>query len=396
MPKALEHTLIWEEEQQQYQLSAHGQPQQRFQRDDEAAFSRWVAQHSSFAFVGQAGRFSVLHEAPGGGTGYWYVYRTKERRTHKRYLGSSDKVTLARLEQEASILNASSPPSARASVAPSPSAEPRVIVLSAKLSAPRVPLALVVRPRLLHELERISSHRLTLLCTPAGSGKTTLLCAWAASQKRASAAASALTWLSLDEWDNELIRFWSSIIAALRTCLPGVGEEALALPLILMTLLNELLAVGREIVLILDDYHVIEDQSTQESMRFLVEHCPSHLHLVLLSRTEPELPLARLRVRSQLHELRADDLHFTQIETKSFLTEVMHLPLTAEDVSTLQGRTEGWIAGLQLAALSLRKQEQLSAWIKDFGGSHRYYESSRTFLENGQAAMRAQRRKVEG
>src|SRR5690349_24360960 len=131
LPKALEHTIIWEEEQQQYQLSTHGQAQQEFRREDEAAFSRWVAQHSSFAFVGQAGRLSVLHEARGGSTGYWYAYRTRERHTHKRYLGSSDKVTLARLEQEARVLNTSSPLPAPASVTPSPAAEPQVIVLSA-------------------------------------------------------------------------------------------------------------------------------------------------------------------------------------------------------------------------------------------------------------------------
>ncbi|HET8846333.1 MAG TPA: LuxR C-terminal-related transcriptional regulator [Ktedonobacteraceae bacterium] len=382
MPKALEHTLIWEEEHQQYQLSTHGQPQQGFYREDEAAFSRWLARHSSFAFVGQAGRLSVIKEGRGGGTGYWYAYRTQNRHTHKRYLGSTDKVTLARLEQEASLLTSSSPPPVPSSGAPSPSSsQQRVIVLSAKLSAPRLPLALVVRPRLLQELKSISSHRLTLLCAPAGSGKTTLLSAWAASQRSAHGAASAVVWLSLDELDNDLVRFWSSVIAALRTCRPGIGEEALAmlhsrqsppLPIILMTFLNELLAVGREIVLILDDYHVIEDQTIEESMRFLIEHMPDHLHLVLNSRTEPALPLARLRVRSQLLELRADELHFTRQEATSFLTEVMNLPLTEEDVITLQERTEGWIAGLQLAALSMRRQDHLSAWVKDFAGSHRY------------------------
>jgi hypothetical protein len=216
LPKALEHAIIWEEEHQQYQLSTHGQLQQGFHRKEEVAFSHWVARHSSFAFVGQAGRLSVLHETRGGGTGYWYAYRTKGGHTHKRYLGSSDKVTLARLEQEARLLNTSSPPPVRASVAPSPSSEQSVIMLSARLSAPRLPLALVVRPRLFQELESISSHRLTLLCAPAGSGKTTLLSVWAASQKSAPGAASALAWLSLDALDNDLIRFWNSVIAALR------------------------------------------------------------------------------------------------------------------------------------------------------------------------------------
>jgi len=243
-PKRLEHAIIWEEEHQQYQLSTHGQAQQGFQREDEAAFSHWLAQHSSFAFVGQAGRLSVLHEAREAALAIGMAYRHQRETHHKRYLGSSEKVTLARLEQEARGLNPSSPPPIRASVAPSLSSELRVIVLSAKLSAPRLPLALVVRPRLLQELESISSHQLTLLCAPAGSGKTTLLSAWAASQRSAQGVASALAWLSLDALDNELIRYWNSVIAALRTCMPGIGEEASCpaalaplspLPIILMT-----------------------------------------------------------------------------------------------------------------------------------------------------------------
>src|SRR5260370_21354814 len=185
----------------------------------------------------------------------------------------------------------------------------------------------------------------------------------------------------LDLLDNEPIRFWASVIAALRTCLPTLGEEALALlhapqspPLstILTSLLNEIVQVDREVTLILDDYHVISDQAIADSLLFLLDHLPVTLHLVLATRTDPELPLSRLRVRGQLIEIRSSDLRFTQEETTSFLTEGMGLPFSAEDVAILSQRTEGWIAGLQLAALSLRKREDLSAFVKDFAGSHRF------------------------
>jgi LuxR family maltose regulon positive regulatory protein len=185
--------------------------------------------------------------------------------------------------------------------------------------------------------------------------------------------------------DNDPIRFWSSVIAALNasrgTCEPRIGHGTLAIlhspqspPLstILTNLLNEIGQVGRDIILILDDYHVIKDQTIHEAMLFLLDHLPATLHLVLATRTDPELPLFRLRVRGQLIEIRDNDLRFIREETASFLLEGMDLPLSEEEVATLQTRTGGWIAGLQLAALSLRKCEDISAWISDFAGNHRY------------------------
>ncbi len=184
-------------------------------------------------------------------------------------------------------------------------------------------------------------------------------------------------WLSLDELDNNPIRFWASVIAALRTCLPNLGQGALAMlhssespPLstILMALLQDLVEEGPEIIVILDDYHVISDQAIFDSMLFLLDHVPANLHVVLVTRTDPELPLSRFRVRSQLIEIRDRDLRFTQEEAAGFLTQGMGLPLSDGDVATLHQRTEGWIAGLQLAALSLRKREDLSAGSPSFGG----------------------------
>ncbi|HLZ57326.1 MAG TPA: LuxR C-terminal-related transcriptional regulator [Ktedonosporobacter sp.] len=411
MPKPPLHALIWSHEHQRYELHSHGQPVSCFRRGDEPAFSRWLAQHSAFAFVGKSGRLSVLKEARSRGASYWYAYSTRARPTRKRYLGCSDNVTLARLEQEAKELAGSSEPASLASrptlqetMAPSspreeaqpeesgppdmPQQEPWAAFLSTKLSAPRLPHTLLERSRLLTDLQAFRSHPLTLVSASAGSGKTTLLSAWVAASKLVSTnevmgdgAIPVFAWLSLDALDNDPIPFWSSVIAALRTCLPSIGQTALtllhaqqALPLsgMLTTLLQEIGQASRELVLILDDYHVISDPALQQSMLFLLEHLPACLHLVLATRTDPAFPLARWRARGQLLEIRDHELRFSRAETTSFLLQCMRLPLTDEDVVILQRRTQGWIAGLHLAALALRTCEDRSAFVKDFAGTHRF------------------------
>ncbi len=399
MPKPSRYVLIWLDEREHYELHLHGQLQQRFQRGDEDAFSRWLEAHTAFAFWGPAGRLSVLKEARLGGTGYWYAYRTQDRHTRKRYLGPSAKVTFARLEQEAKALSGSPSDRQEATgqegkrLASSPQIEHRSPLLSLRLSPPRLPGSLVERSRLLDELDAVFSHPLTLVSASAGSGKTTLLSAWVAASPQVFEGKGiklhaerrrgepAYAWLSLDEPDNDPIRFWLSVIAAVRTCLPTCGEAARELlrspetpPLstILTTLLDELVQVDRDIFLILDDYHVISDQAIHDSLLALLDHPPANVHLVLSTRTNPALPLARFRVRSQLLEIRDQDLRFTRQEAASFLVEGMGLPLSEEEVATLAAHTEGWIAGLQLAALALREHEDLSAAVSDFGGSHRY------------------------
>jgi len=411
MPKPSHSTLIWSAVHQHYSLHSHGQPEQCFLPADERTFSLWLAEHSSFAFWGQAGRIFVLKETRPRGAGYWYAYRTHAHHAQKRYLGPSSRVTFARLEEEAKIL-ACSPSLAPLTLQPalqeaiSPTAHqskigqerPRRtaesqdkqmgVLLSTRLSPPHLPASLVERSRLLRALAEVRSYPLTLISASAGSGKTTLLSTWVAASSTSQAdkgmaqdARSSCAWLSLEELDNDPIRFWTSVIAALRTCLPGIGETALAMlhtppfpppSAILTALLTELVEADRALILILDDYHVIEDQTIHEALLFLLDHLPSSLHLILSTRTDPELPLARLRVRGQLLEIRDRDLRFTQEEVASFLKGGMDLPLSEEDVITLSERTEGWIAGLQLAALSLRKREDLSSFVKGFAGSHRF------------------------
>lgn len=401
MSKPSRYVLIWLYEREHYELHLHGQLYQSFQRGDDEAFSRWLEEHTAFAFVGKCGRISALKESRGGGSGYWYAYRTQARRTYKRYLGSSVSVTFARLEQEAKVLGGE-PSLATSSKAQVLSAggtgreevKEHVsggVLLSLRLSPPQVPASLVKRTRLLDDLSAVFSHPLTLISASAGSGKTTLLSEWVATSKEPQAskrhlvgrrgAEPAFAWLSLDVLDDDPIRFWASVIAALRTCLPNLGEAALALlhspqvpPLstILNTLLEDILLVDREIVLLLDDYHVIEDQAISASLLALLDHLPANVHVVISTRTNPALPLSRFRVRSQMIEIRDQDLRFTQVETTSFLTYGMGLLLSEEDVAVLCQRTEGWVAGLQLAALSMRRRENLSAWVSEFAGSHRY------------------------
>jgi LuxR family maltose regulon positive regulatory protein len=378
MPHLLQHVLIWSYEHQHYILTRDGQPEQGFLPADQSAFSDWLDEHTTFAFLGQAGRISVLKEVRRGGIGYWYAYRTQHRHTHKCYLGRTAQVTFARLEEAAQRL-ASSP-------SPAALAEAETTLLSSKLAPPQLPPSLVQRPRLLEALNAVHTHPLTLVSASAGSGKTTLLSVWVESNQQneklqATGREPTVAWLSLEALDNDPIRFWDSVIAAVRTRLPRVGKVALAmlhqpelppLSMLLTHLLNEIGQGSRALILVLDDYHVITDQIIHESLLFLIEHLPPTWHLVLISRTDPELSLARLRVRGQMVEICTDDLRMTFAEAAHFLVQRMGLPLTEEGVATLYQRTEGWIAGLHLAALSLCKQQDCSEWISNFAGSSRY------------------------
>ena len=392
MPKPSAYALIWSNEHQRYDLHLHGQLNQSFPLHDESAWLAWVQEHTTVAFHGQAGHLSLIKEARPRGSSYWYAYRQQARRTSKRYLGLSTKLTFAHLEQIAAELTRTSSSSARAPGPKAPSSwEQRSPLLSAKLSAPRLPSWLVERSRLLRELDAARAYPLTLVSASAGSGKTTLLSAWVAAARSgrgsegkaqgSQALQTVFAWLSLDALDREPTRFWTSIIAALQTDLPTVGRTAFALlhspeapPIsaILTNLLAELEQIDLHIILILDDYHVIAEQSIQEAMLFLLEHLPAHVHLVLVTRRDPAFPLSRFRVRGQLLELRDQDLRFSQAEASSFLVQGMGLPLAEEEVAILETRTEGWVAGLQVAALSLRKREDRSTFVKDFAGSQRY------------------------
>jgi LuxR family maltose regulon positive regulatory protein len=255
------------------------------------------------------------------------------------------------------------------------------LLLETKLYRPQSPRGLVSRPRLIERLDHGAASKLMLVSAPAGFGKTALLTEWLTAQTGALPAHRPAAWLSLDREDSEPASFWTYVIAALRTVVPGVGTKALALlqapqpaPIqtVLTTLLNELGDIADDVVLVLDDYHVIDALDVHEGMAFLLDHLPPQLHLVIASRADPSLPLARLRARGELVEIRAAELRFTPDEAAAYLNGAMGLVLSAENVAALEGRTEGWIAALQLAALSMQGRDDTTDFIAAFAGDDRY------------------------
>jgi LuxR family maltose regulon positive regulatory protein len=237
--------------------------------------------------------------------------------------------------------------------------------------------SLIPRRRLIEQLNEGLPGRLTLISAPAGFGKTTLASSWL---KHAGLPAA---WFSLDEDDNDLARFFTYFIAALQTIRPETGAGVLALlqssPLpsthtLLTPLINDLTSISEKFILVLDDYHVIETEAIDQALDFFIEHLPPQMHLAMTSRVDPNLSLARLRANGQLNELRSADLRFTPAESAQFLSQMTGLSLTAIEIDALDRRTEGWIAGLQMAALSLRQRKSADAaqFIAGLSGSQRY------------------------
>ncbi len=248
-------------------------------------------------------------------------------------------------------------------------------LLATKLYIPPPRPKRVARPRLVARLNEGLLRKLTLICAPAGFGKTTVVSEWVAEGAR------PVAWLSLDYGENDPARFLAYLVAAMQTIAPALGASVAGMlqtpqppptEAILTALLNDLAGLPHAATLVLDDYHVINAPAVDQALTFLLDHLPPPLHLVVTTREDPQLPLARLRARGQLTELRAADLRFTAAEAAEFLNPVMGLQLSVADVAALENRTEGWIAGLQLAALSMQGQKDIAGFIHSFTGSHRF------------------------
>lgn len=248
-------------------------------------------------------------------------------------------------------------------------------ILATKLYRPLSRPAAVLRHDLIVRLNQGLFRKLTLVAAPAGYGKTTLVSMWVATSDRPT------VWLSLDDEDNDLIRFLTYLVAAFQTIRADLGSGALAalqspqpppVETILTALLNDIASVPSPLILVLDDYHVIDSEPVDRALTFLLAHSPPQLHLVIATREDPALPLAQLRVRDQMTELRLADLRFGLAEAATFFTEAMNLHLAESDIAALVARTEGWVAGMQLAALSLHGRHDTADFIRSFAGSHRF------------------------
>jgi LuxR family transcriptional regulator, maltose regulon positive regulatory protein len=248
-------------------------------------------------------------------------------------------------------------------------------LLATKLYVPPPRPNRVLRPRLIERLNGGLHRKLTLVSAPAGFGKSMLLSDWA------SVCARPAAWLSLDAEDSNLQRFLQYLVAALQTVAPDMGTEVVEVlqspqppstEALLTALLNEVAVMRDRCVLVLDDYHLLDSPPVDTALAFLLEHLPPQLHLVIATREDPQLPLARLRARDHVTDLRAADLRFTPNEAAAFLMEVVGPKLSKEDVAALEARTEGWIAGLQLAALSMQGHQDVAGFVRSFAGDDRY------------------------
>ncbi|MGH3087456.1 MAG: LuxR C-terminal-related transcriptional regulator [Rubrobacteraceae bacterium] len=251
-------------------------------------------------------------------------------------------------------------------------------LVTTKLRAPQPRPNLVARPRLRETLADDEGLKLTLVSAPAGFGKTTLISDWLADRPGSE---RSIAWISLDESDNDPTRFLTYLASALRDAGEAVGDGVLAslrspkpppVEAVVGALVNEMHGAAREVVVVLDDYHVIGSKSVHKAVSFLLEHLPENVRLVISSRTDPPLPLSKLRVRNEISELRAADLRFTPEEARNFLGDAMGLALSAEDAAALGEITEGWVAALQLAALSMQDREDVSGFVEAFSGSNRH------------------------
>jgi LuxR family maltose regulon positive regulatory protein len=393
MPKVPMYTLAWSPTTSAYELYQTSDREVLRIVPDSPAWFAWLEQMSSFAFSGKRGHYTARKEARQRGNRYWSAYLATSDRLTKKYLGKSADLSLARLEHIAGALRAQSeaqlpPPETLAEASAQEEVEgarhavlaqrrtPLHPLLATKLYKPRPRTQLVPRAHLVKRLKQGMTGPLTLISAPAGFGKTTLLAQWLAESDM------AVTWLSLEAEDNDPTRFLSYLIATLQTLDAQLGTTALALlrtpqpappETVLAVLTNDLVERGGgEFALVLDDYHTITAESIQHGMTFLLEHLPPQLHLVLATRVDPPLPLARLRAQGQLTEVRMADLRFGAAEVSTFLQTMMGLNLEDSALATLEQRTEGWIAGLQLAALSLQGRADVSGFLAAFTGTHRY------------------------
>jgi LuxR family maltose regulon positive regulatory protein len=382
MPRHAHHQLRWSEQAQAYVLSIGDQT------SEQALTSAWLEQIASFSFHSRSGmHYTVRKQRVQRGDFYWYGYRRLYGRIVKRYIGRTADLTLARLEEIARLLESESgtqqlsfqshqetalpqaaPHISHSEDVPHPSPVGILPLLLSKLSPPRLHAFLLDRCRLFALLDAGRECHLTLLSAPAGFGKTTLVCQWIAA-RRARLDFPPVAWVSLESADNDPLRFWRYLIAAcqtfqvdlaqvhaaLRELTPQPPFVSSSLEAMLTTLLNTLAQCPSQGILVLEDYHVITAQEIQETLSFFLDHLPTTLHLIMITRSDPPFSLARLRAQNVLYEIRTPDLRFSQEETSMLLHHALPFPLEASTIQRLHAQLQGWGAGLHLIKLALQR-----------------------------------------
>ena len=368
MSKSFRHSVRWDTEAANYQMieqagSTITVSNLDFHSHD---WQEWLGRVSSFAFQSEEGHhFTARKETRARGNVYWIAYRKIDGKLAHKYLGRPVDVTLLRLEEVAATLAGQE---IQATVSEPVDDYPEEAVhepladelLATKFFVPSCPHVLVSRPRLFTLLDEGLQRPLTVVSAPAGFGKTTLLSAWVQALPQEIAP---VAWVSLDEQDNDAVRFWMYVFTALDRLQPGICSDLVTylrtqqtppIQYLLTALINRLAGHPQRCLLVLDDVHLLTEEGIHTSLTYLLDHLPPQLRIILASRSGPPLPLARLRARGQLLEVRAEQLRATDEEAAVFLREVMGVQLSEHDLAVVQQRTENWLVGLQLVGLSLQ------------------------------------------
>ncbi|HEX4206776.1 MAG TPA: LuxR C-terminal-related transcriptional regulator [Ktedonobacteraceae bacterium] len=378
MPGVATTALVWIPEQDHYEFRGQGKVPRPLSAEDEEQWQALLQACDSCSFQGQSGHLTLRKEARRQGKEYyWYAYRRQGRSLAKRYLGRTNTVTLTRLEAVAQALT---PPST------STSPSPVLPLLRPKLAIPQLHPALVARERLTSLLDAGLERKLTVLSAPAGSGKTTLVSQWV-DRLRARPSPLPVAWVALDTGDTDPQRFWRYVITACHVFRAGLGESALRLlgavsperlhaqEAALHALLNDLASLSHKGVLILEDIHLISDAQLLRALATFVDYLPPTLHLVLIARHTPPLPLARWRAHDELSELHLPDLRFTLEETQAFFHQVLPFPCSLGMIQHAERRTEGWVTGLRLLTLVLQRlgsEKEAERFLAAFTGGHQF------------------------
>jgi LuxR family maltose regulon positive regulatory protein len=388
--------LIWSAQRQRYEVCEPGNEVRHPLTQDEVQWHAWLATCSSFSFQGQSGRLTLRKESRARGRDhYWYAYCRLGGRLAKRYIGRTADLTLERLEETARSLTTSGaatfPPALMTKTFPrergsaSQTRKPMPL-LAPKLYLPQPSGSLIARERLLTRLNAGLECKLTLLSAPPGFGKTTLASQWVASLRMRHPPVP-VAWVALDADDNDPLRFWRYVIRACQEFRPDLGEAALTFLLglspsrqpsledALTALLNDLATLPHRSILVLEDYHLISSQQIHQALAAFVNHLPAALHLILISRLDPPLPLARLRAHNDLTELHAEDLRFSVEETRLFFQRAAPFACTSEISQHVHQRTEGWATGLRLLTFALQRlgsASEAERFLLTFTGGQRH------------------------